>query len=171
MEMNVQKGDRVKAGQVIARLDGTEAKESFSSANNVLGSTQSVYGNTSTLFDAQIAATKEKVAQSLQNISLAQASLDGSATGLQDTKNTVQDSLLTAQKQVEQSTLAEETTQTQYENTKNLLDQKEQYIYLNALNTLHSADVLAMSLLDFTDTLYGASDANRHANDAFETYF
>lgn len=130
-----------------------------------------MFGNTSALFDAQIASMKEKVAAALQNISLAQASLDGSTTGLQDTKNTVQDSISAVQKQVEQSTLAEETAQTQYENTKNLLDQKEQDIYLNALNTLHSADVLAANLLDFTDTLYGASDANRHANDAFETYF
>ncbi len=71
---------------------------------------------------------------------------------------------------MEQSELAIDTAKTQYENTKSLLDQKEKDIYLNAQNTLHSAGILAGNLMDFTDTLYGVSDKNKHANDSFENY-
>ncbi len=113
---------------------------------------------------------KEKVSQSEQNITLVQSSLNGTTTGLSDTQTSSDEGLKTITRQVEQSELAIDTAKTQYENTKSLLDQKEKDIYLNAQNTLHSAGILAGNLMDFTDTLYGVSDKNKHANDSFENY-
>ena len=171
INMTVQKGDRVKAGQVLAVIDAQEAKENYSSALSVLSNTESVYANTSSLFDAQIASMKTKVEQAQNNIELAEASLKWTTTGLSDTENSSDEWLKTVEKQVEQSELALDTTKTQYEHTKALLDQKEKDVYLNAQNTLNSASILAASLLEFTDTLYGASDKNKYVNDAFESNF
>ena len=75
LNINVQKGDRVKQGQLLAVIDAQEARENLSSASNILNNTNAVYMDTNALFDAQIASMKEKVAQAEQNISLAQSSL------------------------------------------------------------------------------------------------
>lgn len=101
VSLSVEKGDRVKAGQILATLDSAEAKESVRSAGNALSSTELVYGDTSALYDAQIAAMNEKANQAKKGIELAEAALKGADTGLSDAKAVAAEQLASAEKQVE----------------------------------------------------------------------
>ena len=159
----VKEGDFVKKWQLLATLDWNEVKTQFASAKQMLDSLWAMYNNTKKMFDAQIKSMEAKVAQ-------AKAGMEGLKTGLGDTKKITKEQLATAEKQVKQAEIWLQTAKTNLDHTKQVLRQKEQDIYSNSKNAIAQSKILLTNFLVFTDQLFGISNKNKHANDAFETY-
>ena len=159
----VKEWDFVKKWQLLATLDGNEVKTQYASAKQMLDSLWAMYNNTKKMFDAQIKSMEAKVAQ-------AKAGMEWLKTWLWDTQKITKEQLATAEKQVKQAEIGLQTAKTNLEHTKQVLRQKEQDIYSNSKNAIAQADILLNNYLEFVDKLFGISDKNKHANDAFETY-
>ena len=159
----VKEWDFVKRWQLLATLDGNEVKTQYASAKQMLDSLWAMYNNTKKMFDAQIKSMEAKVAQ-------AKAWMEWLKTGLWDTQKITKEQLATAEKQVKQAEIGLQTAKTNLEHTKQVLRQKEQDIYSNSKNALAQARILMDNFMVFVDKLFGISDKNKHANDAFENY-
>lgn len=166
----VNKWDRVKEWQLIATLDWSEIYTTLNNAWNTLDSTKLVFNNTNSLFDAQIEAANKKIEQAKKAVELADENTKWRETWTLDTQNIITEQLNVASKQIEQAELALETANNQYNNTKQLIEQKENDIYWNGKNTLSKSQILAKNLLDYVDIIFWITEFNRDKNDSYEIY-
>ena len=159
----VKEWNFVKKWQLLATLDGNEVKTQFASAKDMLASLWNMYKSTENMFDAQISSMKSKIAQ-------AKTGMKGMKTGLWDTQKITKEQLATASKKVNQANIWLQTAESNLNNTKQVLQQKEQNIYSNSKNAIAQSKILLNNFLIFVDQVFGISNKNKHKNDAFESY-
>ena len=159
----VKEWDYVKKWQLLWVLDWSEVKTQYSSTKEILAALQQMYENTKAMFDAQIKSMEHKVEQ-------AKTAMQWYEKAVKDTQSITKEQLETAKKHVEQAKVWMETAKTNLEHTKTILEQKEKDIYSNSKNALAQAKIVATNFIDFVDRIFGISDKNKHANDAFEVY-
>lgn len=162
--------DYVKSGEVIATLDGTEAKTWYASSNEIIKNLESLKISTSQMFDSQILVMEEKMKQAQTGIEIAIIGSQWNEAGVADTKNITQNQLKTIDSQIQTAQTGLETALLQLENTKNSLSQKENEIYSNSKSSITNANILASNIIDFLDTIFWVTQANKHKNNDFNIY-
>ncbi|MDD4151718.1 MAG: efflux RND transporter periplasmic adaptor subunit, partial [Candidatus Gracilibacteria bacterium] len=168
--INKEIGDKVEMGELVAELDGAEAKTGFSSSLDIINQLQILQNSTSLSFDKQIEAMDEKIKQLETSIEIAQIGIDGTTTGLSDVKNSNTEQLKTIKAQIEQAQTSLETAKLNLENNSSSLEQKKSDIYNNSKNAISNANILGSNIIDFLDNLYGVTESNKYKNDSFEVY-
>lgn len=162
--------DRVKTQELLASLDWSEAKVWYSSSRDIISSLKELKNSTSISFDAQINAMEQKIKQAQTWVEMAEIWANWATSWLSDTKNIVSNQLLTVQSQLNEAENGLETAKIQYENTQNILDQKESDIYSNSKNAISNANILLWNAIDFLDNLFWVTESNKSKNDDFEDY-
>ncbi len=155
--------DKVFAGELIANLDSSEAKASFSSANNITDNLIGLKSSTAKAMDEQIKAMQAKIEQ-------AKAWLKGTTSWLEDTKNITNSQLDTAETNLEQAKLQLDTAETNLEQTKNTLKAKEKSILWWAKTAIIQSVILYENVIDFSDKLLWITPLNEDFNDKFDEY-
>lgn len=162
--------DKVKVWELLASLDWSEAKVWYSSSSEIISTLKELKNSTAISYDAQINAMEQKIKQAQTWIELAQIWENWANSWLNDTKNIVSNQLLTVQSQLSEAENWLETAKIQYENTQNILDQKESDIYSNSKNAISNANILLWNAIDFLDNLFWVTESNKTKNDDFEDY-
>lgn len=162
--------DYVKSGEVIATLDWKEAKTWYASSNEIIKNLESLKISTSQMFDSQILVMEEKMKQAQTGIEIAIIGSQWNEAGVADTKNITQNQLKTIDSQIQTAQTGIETALLQLENTKNSLSQKESEIYSNSKSSITNANILASNIIDFLDTIFWVTQANKHKNNDFNIY-
>lgn len=162
--------DYIKSGEIIATLDGTEAKTWYASSNEIIKNLETLKNSTSQMFDSQIIVMEEKIKQAQTNIEIALIGSQWNEKGIADTKNITQNQLKTIDSQIQTAQTGLETALLQLENTKNSLSQKESEIYSNSKSSITNANILASNIIDFLDTIFWVTQANKHKNNDFNIY-
>ncbi|MGE4444427.1 MAG: efflux RND transporter periplasmic adaptor subunit [Candidatus Altimarinota bacterium] len=163
-------GDFVQSGEIIATLDGTEAKTGYTSSNEIIKNLEILKNSTSQMFDSQILVMEEKIKQAQIGIEIAVIGSKGNEIGVNDTKNINQNQLKTIDSQIQTAQTNIENALLQLENTNNLLIQKENEIYSNSKSSITNANILASNIIDFLDSIFGVTQANKYKNENFEIY-
>lgn len=162
--------DRVKPGELIAILDGTEGKTWYASSNDIIYNLEILKSSTSQMFESQIMMMEEKISQARIGVDIAHISSTGNASGVLDTKNITQSQLDTLDKQIQTAQTQIETSSLQFENTRNTLLQQESDIYTNSKSALSNSIILWNNITLFLDNLFWITDTNKHKNNSFEIY-
>ncbi len=162
--------DFVQSGEIIATLDGTEAKTWYTSSNEIIKNLEILKNSTSQMFDSQILVMEEKIKQAQIGIEIAVIGSKGNETGVNDTKNINQNQLKTIDSQIQTAQTNIENALLQLENTNNLLIQKENEIYSNSKSSITNANILASNIIDFLDSIFWVTQANKYKNENFEIY-
>lgn len=162
--------DFVQSGEIIATLDGTEAKTWYTSSNEIIKNLEILKNSTSQMFDSQILVMEEKIKQAQIGIEIAVISSKGNEIGVNDTKNINQNQLKTIDSQIQTAQTNIENALLQLENTNNLLIQKENEIYSNSKSSITNANILASNIIDFLDSIFWVTQANKYKNENFEIY-
>jgi len=162
--------DFVQSGEIIATLDGTEAKTWYTSSNEIIKNLEILKNSTSQMFDSQILVMEEKIKQAQIGIEIAVIGSKGNEIGVNDTKNINQNQLKTIDSQIQTAQTNIENALLQLENTNNLLIQKENEIYSNSKSSITNANILASNIIDFLDSIFWVTQANKYKNENFEIY-
>lgn len=162
--------DFVQSGEIIATLDGTEAKTWYTSSNEIIKNLEILKSSTSQMFDSQILIMEEKIKQAQIGIEIAVIGSKGNEIGVNDTKNINQNQLKTIDSQIQTAQTNIENALLQLENTNNLLIQKENEIYSNSKSSITNANILASNIIDFLDSIFWVTQANKYKNENFEIY-
>lgn len=162
--------DFIQSGEIIATLDGTEAKTWYTSSNEIIKNLEILKNSTSQMFDSQILVMEEKIKQAQIGIEIAVIGSKGNETGVNDTKNINQNQLKTIDSQIQTAQTNIENALLQLENTNNLLIQKENEIYSNSKSSITNANILASNIIDFLDSIFWVTQANKYKNENFEIY-
>ncbi|MCD5385087.1 efflux RND transporter periplasmic adaptor subunit [Candidatus Gracilibacteria bacterium] len=152
----VKEGDKVNKGQLLLKLDGSEAKVGYSSAGNIIDTLVSMKNYTKLMFDEQIKSMEAKVEQ-------VKLGKNGLSTGLNDTKKITEAQLKTAKTGVE-------IAKANLKHTKSVLETKKSHIYDNMKSAIVGSVILNTNIIKFIDELLGVTEENKHKNDSFETY-
>lgn len=155
-EVNFKQWDYVETWDIIARLDSSEAKVWYSSADSILASLYSMRESTISMFNEQIASMEAKVEQAR----IWEKSLND---WYDDTLIVSETSLDTAKTQVE-------TAKANLDHTKLVLETKENHIYDNSKDAIVQAIILDTNIINFVDILLWVTDENEDKNDAFQDY-
>lgn len=145
--------DYVKAWSLLAELDPNILLVNIQSADNMLQALQNMYEATSNMFDSQISAMEEKLKQAEVWISQSLIMLKWAETWLIDVKNISESQLETAKKQIEQAEVAMETALKNYENTKEIFNQKKQDIISSSKSLFSQSRLLITNFFDFIDSI------------------
>lgn len=162
--------DFVQSGEIIATLDWTEAKTWYTSSNEIIKNLEILKNSTSQMFDSQILVMEEKIKQAQIGIEIAVIGSKGNEIGVNDTKNINQNQLKTIDSQIQTAQTNIENALLQLENTNNLLIQKENEIYSNSKSSITNANILASNIIDFLDSIFWVTQANKYKNENFEIY-
>ena len=161
--LNKNVWDKVKKGELLARLDWAEAKTGYSTANSIVNSLYSLRKQTWLAYDGQIAAVNAKIAQ-------AKIWIKWVTIGLEDTKKITASQLITAKTWVEQAELWLETAKTNLEKTEQTLVTNKKNILDWGKTAITQAIILYKNIVDFSDKTLWVTKENKRANDKFEDY-
>jgi len=170
VNINKEVWAKVKVWEIVANLDGIEAKTWYNSSENIITQLELLKTSTSQTFDKQILVTEEKLNQIQVWIDIADIWIVWTTSWLSDIKNINIESLKTVQSQIEQAKVWLETAKLNLENNKSNLNQKEIDLYNNSKNSISNANNLMVAIIDFLDNLLWVTDSNKYKNDSFETY-
>ena len=155
--------DKVYAWEVLARLDSTEAKTWYSTANSIVNSLYNLRNQTAKAYDWQIESLKAKIKQ-------AEIWVKWMETWLKDTKEITTSQLETAKTGLEQAKLWLETAQKNLEETKKSLEVKYQNILDWGKTAITQSIILDRNIIDFADKLLWMTEDNKRYNDRFESF-
>ncbi len=162
--------DVVEEGQLLAELDWSEAKTWYSSSSNIINSLTNLRESTSLSYDKQIESVEAQIQQLEKSLELSQISIDWAQSWVNDTNNITSSQINTVKNQISQAELWLETSELNYQNTKQTLEQKEEDIYTNSKNSITSANTLWNSMFDYLDNIFWVTDENKNKNDSYEIY-
>jgi len=148
--------DPIYKWELIARLDSTEAKTWYSTANSITNSLNSLKQATIDSFNQQIKAMQAKVEQ-------AKTWLNWLNTWLKDTQNITNSQIQTAK-------LSLQTAQTNLEETKKTLEAQKSNILTWAKSAIIQNVILNENILNFIDDFLWVTPENEHKNDTYEDY-
>ena len=155
--------DSVKKWELLAELDGAEAKVWASNAASIVGSLYGLKKETARSFDGQIKALQSKVDQ-------VQAGITWVKIGLEDVKKITSAQLLTAQSWVAQAKLWLETAKVNLEQTKKDLLSKDDQILAGWKSAILQSVILYKNIIDFSDKFLWITKKNKKLNDKFDDY-
>ena len=155
--------DKVKKGELIASLDWAEAKNGYTTANNIVNSLYSLRKQTGLSFDGQINSIKAKIEQAKIWIKWVQ-------TWLEDTKKITTSQLETAKSWIEQAKLWLETAEKNLEETKKSLITNKKNILDWWKTAITQNFILSTNIIDFADKTLWITQENKRFNDKFEDY-
>ena len=161
--LNKNVWDKVKKGELLARLDSAEARTGYSTANSIVNSLYSLRKQTGLAFDAQVASVNAKITQ-------AKIWIRWVTTGLEDTKKITASQLETAKTWVKQAELWLETTKVNLEKTKQTLVTNKKNILDWGKTAITQSIILYKNIVDFADKTLWVTKENKRANDKFEDY-
>ncbi|MDQ7008847.1 MAG: efflux RND transporter periplasmic adaptor subunit [Candidatus Gracilibacteria bacterium] len=156
-------GDKVKSGELIASLDGAEAKVGYSTANNIVNSLYSLRKQTGLSFDAQISSIDTKIEQ-------AKIGIKGVNTGLEDTKKITNSQLETSKSGIKQAELSIKVAENNLEETIKTIETNKKNILDGAKSAIIQSVILYKNIIDFSDKTLGITKENKRVNDKFEDY-
>lgn len=168
--INKEVWDKVSPNELVAELDGSEAKTWFSSASDIITQLEILKSSTALTFDKQILAAQEKVKQVINGVDIAYIWISGINNWLNDVQNISKEQLKTVKTQIEQAKTWLETAKLNLENTQDSLEQKKSDIYNNSKNSISQANILATNIIDFLDNFYWITEWNKYKNDSYEIY-
>lgn len=168
--INKEVWDKVSPNELVAELDGSEAKTGFSSASDIITQLEILKSSTALTFDKQILAAQEKVKQVINGVDIAAIWILGTNNWLNDVQNISKEQLKTVKTQIEQAKTWLETAKLNLENTQDSLEQKKSDIYNNSKNSISQANILATNIIDFLDNFYWITEWNKYKNDSYEIY-
>lgn len=168
--INKEVWDKVSPNELVAELDGSEAKTWFSSASDIITQLEILKSSTALTFDKQILAAQEKVKQVINGVDIAYIWISGTNNWLNDVQNISKEQLKTVKTQIEQAKTWLETAKLNLENTQDSLEQKKSDIYNNSKNSISQANILATNIIDFLDNFYWITEWNKYKNDSYEIY-
>lgn len=168
--INKEVWDKVSPNELVAELDGSEAKTLFSSASDIITQLEILKSSTALTFDKQILAAQEKVKQVINGVDIAAIWISGTNNWLNDVQNISKEQLKTVKNQIEQAKTWLETAKLNLENTQDSLEQKKSDIYNNSKNSISQANILATNIIDFLDNFYWITEWNKYKNDSYEIY-
>lgn len=168
--INKEVWDKVSPNELVAELDGSEAKTGFSSASDIITQLEILKSSTALTFDKQILAAQEKVKQVINGVDIAAIWISGTNNWLNDVQNISKEQLKTVKTQIEQAKTWLETAKLNLENTQDSLEQKKSDIYNNSKNSISQANILATNIIDFLDNFYWITEWNKYKNDSYEIY-
>ncbi len=155
--------DRVKKWELIAELDGAEAKTGYKNAEKIVGSLYGFKKQTSQAYDGQIAALRSKIQQVKVGIKWVK-------TGLEDVKKITSSQLKTATTGINQAKLGLETAKLNLEETQKTLDSQNKKIVSGGKSAIIQSVILYKNIIDFSDKFLGITKNNKKYNDKFEDY-
>lgn len=165
LELSISAGQKVKAGEIIARLDDSEAQSQLRQAKNSLSSAQA------SLATKLAGPSSQEIAVSQKSIDSAKMSYDNSVKSLEYVKQANADSIAKAELQLNNATLSVANAQRSYDNAvsssgissssdSNNLDKA----YNDAKNALASAQISLRSALVSADNILEKNNYNNYSH-------
>ena len=162
--------DIVRAWELLGVLDWAEARTWFWSSVHIISNLENLKKSIELSYDAQIKAMEEKITQLEKTLEIADISISGANLWVDNTQNINKNQIDILKTQISQAKLWLETAQLNYKNTKKLLTQKKQDIFINSQKALSRSSVLWNNIIDFLDNIFWITDINKHKNNSFEIY-
>lgn len=165
LDLSISAGQKVKAGEIIARLDDSEAQSQLRQAKNSLSSAQA------SLATKLAGPSSQEITVSQKSIDSAKMSYDNSIKNLEYVKQTNADNIAKAELQLNNSTLSLANAQRSYDNAvsssgissssdSNNLDKA----YSDAKNALASAQISLRSSLVSADNILEKNNYNNYSH-------
>lgn len=168
---------RISAWNILWELDSEEQQIGINVANNITNSLENLSFSTAEMFDEQIKSLEQKVEQAKTSISIAESSILvaenwnlWSIENLNDIKNITNSQLDTIKSQIEQAKVWLETSQKNYNNTVDSLNQKESDIYSNSKIAVNQITNFSISVFDFLDIVLWITEKNKDKNKSYENF-
>lgn len=162
--------DSVKKWELIALMDWVEAKVAYSSSKKIISNLIELKKASARAHDKQIQAAREQLKQLDTWLELADIWIKWTNTWLRDVEKISKWNIDTINAQIKQAETALELTETQYIESKKILEKKWNDIYTNSINSIKHAKVVWNNIFDFLDKIFWASEENKNNNDLFEQY-
>lgn len=170
VSVNYRVWDYVKKWSIIATVDTNYSSIWHSSVSNILFSLEQTKSSTERMFDNQISAAESMAAQALNSINMIKSSFQWSELQVNTALDINTNQLLLAEKQIEAAEVAVNSVLSEINNSKIMLNQKEENIYSNSISAISASSILISNYLNYTDEILWVSDWNRHRNDSFEIF-
>ncbi|MDP2090640.1 MAG: HlyD family efflux transporter periplasmic adaptor subunit [Candidatus Gracilibacteria bacterium] len=183
-EIYVNKGDKIKAGQVLAILSNEEGSIHYAGAQAILGELRNMGIDTSNMlndtaniksaiekvYDGKINLIENNYKKSSINIETAKKDLELSQSNYKYTNQMYTDTSMSNEQKIKQAENALNMAKNNLENSTKLLQNDKINIQINAVSSLTNAYIIARNARDYIDTIIGVTEANKNKNDAYEVY-